>query len=71
LFLAIFCLEGCLDRLGAFLAYLVDWAVLVQNSSQSSPLFWMKLVISQKAWYKTACWRGMVWYKGGCIDSDG
>ena len=39
--------------------------VLTQNSSQSSPLSWMKLVISRKAWYVTACCRGMVLGWGG------
>ena len=76
LFLAILCFDGCLDRLGAFLAFLVVWAVLVQNFPQSSPLLQVKLVISGKAWYKTACWRGMFWYEGGGVlimmdDEDG
>ena len=50
---------------GACLAFLVVWAVLVQNLSQLLPLLRIKLVIIPKAWYKTACWRGMFWYKGG------
>ncbi len=25
----------------------------------------MKLVISQKSWYVTRCWMGMVWYGEG------
>ena len=36
-------------------------SVLVRNSSQSSPLLRMKLVISRKTWYDT----GMFWYEGG------
>jgi hypothetical protein len=40
--------------------FLVDQVVLVQNSSQSSPLSQMKLVISQKAWYVTTCWSGII-----------
>jgi hypothetical protein len=35
-----------------------------------SPLLRMKLVISRKAWYKTACWRGMFWCGGGSVDDD-
>jgi hypothetical protein len=65
LFLAILCFDNRLGGLGAFLAFLVAQAVLVQNSSQLLPLLRMKLVILQKAWYMTACWRGMVWYKKG------
>ena len=34
--------------------------VLVQNSSQLSPLSRIKLVILRKAWYVTTCGRGMV-----------
>ncbi len=64
-FLAILCFNGCSGGLGAFLAFLAVWAVLVQNLFQSSLLFRMKLVISWKAWYETACWRGMFWYEGG------
>ncbi len=35
-------------------------AALLQNSSQSSPLSRMKLVILRKAWYVTTCSRGMI-----------
>jgi hypothetical protein len=35
-------------------------AALLQNSSKSSPLSRMKLVISRKAWYVTTCLRGMI-----------
>ncbi len=65
LLLAILCFNGCLGGLGAFLAFLAVWDVSVQNSFQLLPLLRMKLVISRKAWYETACWRGMFWYEGG------
>jgi hypothetical protein len=39
LFLAILCFDGCLGGLGAFLAFLVVWAVLMQNLFQLLPLF--------------------------------
>ena len=48
-FLAILCFNGILGGLGVFLAFLVVWAVLVKNLSQSSLLLQMKLLISRKA----------------------
>ena len=42
------------------MGFCVARVVLTQNSSQSSPLPRIKLVISQKAWYVTTCGRGMV-----------
>ena len=53
--------DGCV-----FVAFVVEWAVFVQNSSQSSPLSQMKFVISRKAWYMTTCLSGMV-----CLDVGG
>jgi len=50
-FSAILCCDDFFDGSEAFLAFFMVWAVLVQNSTQSSPLLWIKLVISQKAWY--------------------
>ncbi len=44
------CFDGCLGGVGAFLAFHVVWAVLVQNSFLLLLLLPMKLVISQKAW---------------------
>jgi hypothetical protein len=62
---AVLCFDGRLGGVGAFSAFRMVWAVLVQNSFQSLPLLQMKLVISQKAWYVTTCWMGMVWYGEG------
>ena len=64
-FLEILCFDSFSDGCKVFLAFLVVWAVLVQNSSQSSPLMRTKLVISRKA-----CWRGMFWYGGGSVYDD-
>jgi len=67
LFSAILCFDGFSDKSEVFSAFLVVWAVLVRNSSQSSQLLRMKLVISRKAWYDT----GMFWYEGGdSVDVD-
>ncbi len=63
LFLAALCFDNCTAGRGAFLVFIIIRAVFVQNMSHSSPLLRMKLVISQKAWYMTALWRGMVVYK--------
>jgi hypothetical protein len=60
LFSVVLCFDGCLSGVGAFLAFCVVWAVLVQNSFHLLPLYQMKLVISQKAWYVTTCWMGIV-----------
>ncbi len=65
MFSAVLCFDGCLGGVGAFLAFRMVWAVLVQNYFQSLPLSRLKLVISQKAWYMTMCWMGMVWYGAG------
>ncbi len=65
LFSAILCFDSCSGRVGAFLAFRVVWAALVQNSFQPLLLLQMKLVISQKAWYMVTCWMGMVWYGEG------
>ncbi len=50
------------DDGGGLMAFfvVVGQAALWQNSSQSSPLSQMKLVISRKAWYVTTCSRGMI-----------
>lgn len=55
------------------MAFRVVQAVLVKHLFQSLPLSRMKLVILWKAWYITACWRGMVlgsgeamWVKNVC-----
>ncbi len=66
----VFCFDSCLGGVGAFSAFYMVRAVLVQNLFQSLPLLQMKLVISQKAWYVTTSWMGMVWYgegKGVCV----
>jgi hypothetical protein len=48
-FLEFLCFDCFTNGLGVFLFFLVVWAVLRQNLSQSPPLVRMKLVISRKA----------------------
>ena len=43
LFLVVLCFDNCTVGWEAFLVFIVVWAVLVQNSSQLSPLLRMKL----------------------------
>ncbi len=50
LFSAVLCFDGCLGGVGAFLAFRVVWAVLVQNLFQSLTLLQIRLVILQKVW---------------------
>ncbi len=63
LFLAVLCFDSCLGGVGAFLAFRMVWAVLVQNSFKSLPLLQMKLVIS----HVTMCWMVTVW----CGEGEG
>jgi len=52
---AVLCRDGGVRGGGLFTGFRAARFVLVQNSFQSLPLSRMKLVISQKAWYVTAC----------------
>jgi hypothetical protein len=64
---AVLCFDGGLRGEVGVVGFCVARVVLTQNSSQSSPLSRMKLVISRKAWYVTACCRGVVlgsWWGG-------
>jgi hypothetical protein len=62
-----------LDDGGLFVAFftVVVGAATLQKFSQSSPLLRMKFVISQKAWYVTACSRGMMKAVGLEMDEVG
>jgi len=68
--LAIFCFVRSFGVFVFVVAFLTAQAVfvLVQNSSQSSPLSRMKFVISLKAWYVTGCSIGME--QGGMVYLD-
>ena len=57
---AVLCFDGGLRGGTGVAGFRAVRVVLAQNSYQSSPLLQMKLEISQKAWYVTMCWRGMV-----------
>jgi hypothetical protein len=56
---AIFWADALCQDGGGGLVFLAAWVVFAQNLSQLSPLSRMKLVISLKAWYVTACADGV------------
>ena len=63
--LAVLCFDALRCDGCVFVAFVVERAVFVQNSSQSLPLSRMKFVILRKAWYVTVCSSGIVYLDVG------